>query len=827
MAKKEANLRNFIGRSVGKASLAEDKERESTPNVRQDGDFANTPFTGGTSFEREEPPKDRMRRYWRQYETTPLVRKPINSFAQQVVEPGYRVVVESDSPKSERVKPNPETGLPDPAPGEADDGSGVLKPEERKKLEEWLEKSAIIEKEPDKDIRHMLKKAIVQREVRGTCLIEKVYAVEDEEKLYGLAFLNAETVRPNTRPGQPLLLLPDDKPGDFEDVGGELPKTDDGLTAAYTQYTTSSGYGSQSPNSDDVNNFALNDVIKLTRDSDVNEAWGTSRLEAVSSEIQGLKNKMRDQNEAIASKAYPLWLFLFGTEDQPWDSDDINQFMRSHEMDEFHPGLKQGVRGDVDIETISGEVADIIDYLEFDVDYITSAMPMPKYALGAFEQKLNASGSKTQERMTQRQIKEARRELETELSSVVQEKAMQMFNLNKEDAEKVKFKLGIPGEEYHRQNANDNNINYNGVKNNQPGSPKQVPSETPSSDSEDDADSAPAESPQDGPSSDEEENSVWDVQVEELDESVSCGRDGDCDAEELVDPRVVGTSDIENDLAGIIESTMLEFRDSTLGRIRGEYADAPNAATQAFEGLANTRLNAVLRDRDLSDSGEVLMRETIQRTLDTLSQDNQKVTLDTNFGNDHRQNAARYGGVASRETRDALEELSSRMEQQFRRGAEAGDTLENIVNRVENTYSDEKLAQRAQLIARMQIQSAIENTKLTEFERSDDVAGVRIVNPCNENTTRLCENLAGCGARDGAVAELGGEPLGEQWADEVGDRLLFQGFDPLPPVPPFHFNCRSGMIPLPAEELEDAQEDDVTTADELAEKYGIDMEEGE
>lgn len=806
----DASLRRFIGRKAKEtASL---RDREQTPDVRQDGDFANTPFRGGEAFEREEPPKDHMRRYWRQYETTPMVREPINSFAQQVVEPGYRVVVETDEPKSERAKPNPETGMIDPAPGEADDDEAVLTPKQRKKLEEWLESCAIIEKEPDKNIRHMLKKAVVQREVRGTALIEKVYAEEDQDTLYGLAFLNAETVRPNTRPGTPLLLLPDDSPGDF-DVDGEIPRTNGGLTAAYTQYTTSSGYGTQDPNSDDVNNFALDDVVKLTRDADVNEAFGTSRLETCTEAIEGLKQKVRDQNEAISSKAYPLWLFLFGTEEQPWNGDDIQRFMEAHEMDNFHPGLKQGVRGDVDIETISGEVADIAEYLEFDIDYIMSAMPLPKYALGAFEQKMNVSGTKTQERQIQRQLKEARRELEAEFTDVVQHKAGEMFDLGDDEAEKVKFKMGIPGEEYHRQNPNDSNINYNGVKNGQPGSPEidnpgaGTPGSTEPDGNVDDDDVEPTTNDS------SESNSVWDVDL-------------DNETAELSDPRLVSTEDVRGDLTGIIAQMMQSFRDQTLQQVRRDYADAPFAASMAFEGIANTHLNKTLRDGQFTDSAEVLMQETVQRTLDTLAQDNQKVSLDTEFGPSHRQSVSQYARSTQDSVRHALEELTNRMDNALEVGADNGENLDRILNRIEQSYSDEKLQQRARLIAQMELQNAIESTKLSEFERADGVAGVQVINPCNQNTTALCRNLAGCGPMDGSVASFNGsESLADQWQRQAPANATFRGFTPLPPAPPFHFGCRSELVPLSDAELSEKQADrPVTSVADLEAKYGIEVD---
>lgn len=778
---KEANLRSFVFDSArDAASLKKVQERESTPDMAQTGDFANTPFAGGSDYEREEPPKDHMRRYWRQYETTPIVREPVNNFARQVIEPGYWI-----------------------------EDNDQLSEDDLKELDKWLRKAAIIEKEPEKDILQMLKKAVVQREVRGTAIIEKVYAEEDSEKLYGLAFLNAETVRPNTRPGTPLLLLPNDKKRlDAE----ELPMTDDGYAAAYTQYTQESGFGVQDVEGDTVNQYSMDDIIKMTRDADVNEAFGTSRLEACSDVIEGLKNKMLDQNEAIASKAYPLWLFLFGTEEQPWDRDDINSFMGAHDMDSFHPGLKQGVRGDVDLKTISGEVADIVEYLEFDINYIMSSMPLPKYALGAFEANINQFVSRTQERNVNRQIKEARRELETEFSNVVQQKCVELFNVNEDDAEEILFKIGRPNEEGEQDNPQVNTIDYKGKgegddPNNRNaqghgGDPngKNGEPDDPDKQTEDDT-------------VEEEGHTVWDVDM-------SNGQ------AELADPRLVSTTDVEADLADLIAAIMKDFRDSTVAEVRREYSNAPQAASMAFKGIANTTLNGVMRRRDFSQSSEVIMEETVRRTLDTLGQQNQQLTLDTDFGTRHRQTVTSYASTSRSSTRGALESLVGRMDSQLTQAAQNGEELETIVQRMENSYSDAEIEQRAQLIARMEIQNAIESTKLTEFEQNEDVAGVKIVNPCNENSTALCRNLAGCGPRNGAVGRFDSDrSLSEQWMDQAGSTQLYKGFTPMPPAPPFHFNCRSGLIPITEAELEDAMKNrPVTTVEDLGEKYGIEVD---
>jgi len=281
-------------------------------------------------YDRTEAPKDEMRKYWRQFETTPIIRKPITSFASRVTEPGYFI--------------------------------------ETTQLEE-----------------------------------------EEVEESGGAAAWLQDTL-------------------ETDNIGwGQSIRKDDS-------------------DSDAKIGFRRDEIIPLTRDADVGEVFGTSRIEAVSDRVDGIKQKLSDNDEAIASKAYPLWLFLFGTPEEPWDADDISQFMKAQEMENFHPGMKQGVRGDMSVETISGDVADIAEYLQFDLRWIMSAMPMPIFVLGAFESaSVGQVSGIAQQQDVNRQIKEARRELEEEFTPIVREVAKQQ-GVDSERAKNVTLKFGKPGE---------------------------------------------------------------------------------------------------------------------------------------------------------------------------------------------------------------------------------------------------------------------------------------------------------------------------------------------------------------------------------------------
>jgi hypothetical protein len=94
----------------------------------------------------------------------------------------------------------------------------------------------------------------------------------------------------------------------------------------------------------------------------------------------------------------------------------------------------------------------------------------------------------------------------------------------------------------------------------------------------------------------------------------------------------------------------------------------------------------------------------------------------------------------------------------------------------------------------MEAQNAVNSTKLAEYERFG-VDGFMVINSCTEGTTPLCRDLGGCDG-DSAVAWFDADDsISEQLEAHTSDARLFDGFDPLPPVPPFHFGCTSEIVP--------------------------------
>lgn len=344
------------------------------------------------------PDRQKLQDYWQLYQEIPLIRQPIRSFASEVIAPGY--YIDSDN---EELKED---------------------------IESWLSNCAIVDGEIDKDFSMLLKKATVQREVKGTALAEKVETEDDN--LYGFKLMRPETVRAFTKPGQTVLLPPDYDYEEYERTENSFISrlnsqrsfytNDDNEVAAYVQLDeviTGENEGYYIP-------FTRDSVIKLTRDSDVGQIFGESRITAVEDRLQALLKKLDDNDKAIESLAHPFQLFQFGSEEEPWEPSEIQQFMNQHSQDEFEPGMKQGVQGDMSIDTVSGEVAPIEEFLDFDINWIISEMPMPKYSIGAWESDVNQFVSRSQEQRLENQISEARNEIENEWQPVIEQKVEEL-----------------------------------------------------------------------------------------------------------------------------------------------------------------------------------------------------------------------------------------------------------------------------------------------------------------------------------------------------------------------------------------------------------------
>lgn len=729
---------NLNGLRQGISSKTEELSEDA--RVRSFDDNARPermkPFTfQESSHDRTEAPKDEMRKYWRQFETTPIIQKPIESFASSITEPGY--YLESQS----------------------------LSVEQLRELDEWLEKCAIIEGERGKNFRLLLKKLIIQREVKGTAFVEKAPDRNDDSLVAGFKLINAETMEANTVPGRAILLEPEDIK-----TYPDAPKTEKGMAAAYLQdlgeTNTYFGRAVERANPDANGEFKIgferSDILKFTRNADVGEIFGTSRIESVSDRIDGLKKKLNDNDEAISSKAYPLWVFLFGTPEHPWRSDDIDEFMRAHEMENFHPGMKQGVRGDVDIKTISGEVAEIAEYLQFDIDWIMSNMPMPTYALGAFGDAVGQFGGIAQQQNVNRQINEARQEISDEFTPVIREVALQKGF--PEDAVKdLRLIIGTPGEPETEVPQRENVIRYVPNSKRNPGTQDGVntSADDPSTPSTPSTPSIPEEEDVDDP----------------LDTLGAMAWHDPQSVEQLAH---YGPDAYQTRLANEIASSMKEARDNVLEEVGMDFDGMSAFAVSNFENTANSVLRRTMRRGAFRARVEPIVTDTITETEESLR---------TETGAFSRNQDIRYFVQdIENASEDAIEEMLRLIRIQVRRSALSNEPWDPIEKRVRQSYNDGVLRQRAELIAHMELSNARETTKLKSYESDPDVIGVRVVN--QNPSTPLTQSL------NGAEIFFDDGDIRAQLESRTRREYLHKGFDPIPPSPPFHFNDTTTYEPI-------------------------------
>lgn len=716
-------------------------------------------------YDRTEAPKDAMRKYWRQFETTPIVRKPITSFASRVTEPGY--YIESTELGEDQVD----------------------------QLGKWLDQAAIVEGQPGRDFRLLAKKAIVQREVRGTALIEVAPNRSNNDKIAGLKLINPETMEAVTRPNQSILMAPDDL-----DRYEGAPVAESGGAAAWLQdvlETDQTHFGSPiSPDEDTGDTkigFRRDEIIPLTRDADVGEVFGTSRIESVADRVDGIKQKLADNDEAIASKAYPLWLFMFGSEEEPWDSSDISQFMQAHEMENFHPGMKQGVRGDVSVETISGEVADIAEYLEFDLRWVMSAMPMPMFVLGSFGGMSTSMTGQVagvaQQRDINRQIKEARREIEAEFTPVLRQVAKQQ-GVSDEAAKDITLRLGDPNNSDLDPDRSEQVIRY--ISDSKGGETKTGPSDGGRSggDSGDNViTSGETPSTVNNPTPDQKIAGVEPDGNPYVDTKTGPAEE-DGGQEEAARWNVWDTNRATSQLADddttaskvgeIANEVFQSARDNTLDSVEERYGSTPKYAVAEFENIANRELNRAVRQHNVAREVRTLLESEMDALRDSLGKTTQPFT-DT-------QNTRFYAQNVENAIRDATEEMLRRARLQVRRGVTNNESWAEVRSRVEQDYNDDYLRDRASLIGHMETKNAIESTKLSEFEQSDDVVGFRVHN--NGPSTALTRELNGTEVRFDDV---------ENPRDALLDGLSAEpekGFDPLPAAPPYHFGDTTTLEPI-------------------------------
>lgn len=364
---------------------------EASPRTQQNtGEYAHFSIRGDVN--RIGPDQADLEKYWRQYRLCPLVRVAINIFAGDVTAPGYRVDADNDELVAE--------------------------------LEEWLSNSAIVGGESHRDFSEILQGAVVHEQVRGTTLVEKVPTDESPDETWGFRLVNPSTVEAYTYDSKAVLIRPDDT-----DVDG-VQLTPTGEAAAYGQWGDGALAG---PFNKETVYLSQDDVIKLINDPDTADIYGNSAIEPVTTEIDELYRMLDDVGEAVHSKGYPHWIFKLGEPNGDaqnpragvWPEEQMRSYRDEHKQGNWDVGSKDFVPGDVDVETISSDVPEVEELLDWYVEEIVSAMPVPKYKLG-FAGDINRDITSEQSPQYERRVKAKRRRLQNAFTPVLQEKAREL-----------------------------------------------------------------------------------------------------------------------------------------------------------------------------------------------------------------------------------------------------------------------------------------------------------------------------------------------------------------------------------------------------------------
>jgi len=210
------------------------------------------------------------------------------------------------------------------------------------------------------------------------------------------------------------------------------------------------------------------------------------------------------------------------------------------------------------------------------------------------------------------------------------------------------------------------------------------------------------------------------------------------DADELADPRIIGTRDLVDSLGASIADVLINARDRALERLQTEYGDAPVAGVSNFDGIARNAITIALTEGDVRRLAEPTIEDSVRRTLTRLGSDNHFPKIQRDFGAQHGQRVRFVSRSIVLDTRAAADDMLDRMRTRTRNVAMAGGNIDDVVDNIRNDFDDGTIGNRARLIARMNIQQAITTTKLSEYDLSPDIGGFRIINPCTQTTTRLC-----------------------------------------------------------------------------------------
>lgn len=744
-----------LGGSVASLISAEDTDPEPEGFAR-----------GGTkrynaSIDRARPDAD-LQDFYNEYKYNPIIATQIHSFSSDVFEAGWWVTADDEKTQEE--------------------------------ITEYCHNIGLEGGQPHQPITKLGEQAIVQHDVRGTFLGEEVK--DDQGRHVAINPLNPDTMEIYTKPGVNML-VPADYTGDNDSM---IKHNEDGETAAYVQYDSQFSRW----NDRKERRFTREEMLHWPRRPDIGDVFGNSRVEPVLERSRALREKLQDNDLAIAMKAWPMIMFQMGSEERPWTLDEMEDFMADYTENEIGPGTFQGVPGDIEVNEFAGETADISEPVMTDVNMIVSAMPGPKHSTGSFPGE-EGSPTEAHERQYMKLIRKTRQDLQELFSPYLRDVAESWGY----DSSGLELHIGRPDGKVAPEDVQGSVIRYESDADSDDetggeSDPKLVDSPT----------NPPVDGDGDGVTNEGTTNdgvrTLESPDNEELEnEDLTRGYDvaalGSPDAP-VVDhlsenggPATSSVGDIEDELASIIADVLIDARDNTLDvlELRHSAREAPDGSTvqDEYDGQVGSASRSQRLVRSVKDACE----ETVEETLDELSSPNTAPSIQTVATSTHNTIAESI----SERVLDDMGELGTRLGVEFRRQTDQiGDSerdLDAVRDRVESTYTESELRGRAKLIAQMRTTELMNRIRLHEYRLHEDVDGVTVTTDCEGETNPFTAELAGCGDMKPAVAMFDHQAsIGEQLEQQVG-RSPGRGFSPLDDVPPYHFGDRSQLAPVAAD----------------------------
>jgi len=354
-----------------------------------------------------------------EYDENPLIHQPVDMWAADVVEPGARADVDyaaEDIDEAEVPASHPEYA-----------GMTV-----EAALDRWLGECGIIAGEYGRGFTDTVENLL--RDVkgrRGTGLAEIVYDdAAEKNRILGVRPFRVETVTAYTRPGTGILLRPDDSPDLFDpenplrgvslqaDSRASAPTTPAGETAAFVQFDDIFGTreASEVP-------FALSDVVKLTNAVNTGDVFGTPDTAQVLDRARGLRQQLADIDQGIQAKTFGYWIAQVGSADNPVPKDEAEKLVENLDLDD--PTSKTAVPYQVNPQKFEGEVPNVENLIQKEIEYILAAMPTPRYKVG-FAGDINRDISTEQKEGYDRTISKWRTRVETAFADAIQQKAEEL-----------------------------------------------------------------------------------------------------------------------------------------------------------------------------------------------------------------------------------------------------------------------------------------------------------------------------------------------------------------------------------------------------------------